>query len=156
MKILVALDPSTCSESALDFVARIRWPAGSRTLVLSVLQPVAGPLGPFDAAASLQESREQRRRVEVLVSHARRVLRQAGQSAEARLAEGSPGDVVVDVARDESVDLVVVGSRGRRGIARLLGSVSNHVVAHAPCSVLIVKSAREPGPDAARAGEGTP
>ena len=40
MKILIALDASPHSERALDFVTRMRWPAGSRVIVLSVLQPI--------------------------------------------------------------------------------------------------------------------
>jgi hypothetical protein len=46
------------------------------------------------------------------------------------------------MARAERSDLVVVGSHGRSGLSRLLiGSVASHVVIHAPCSVLVVKTA---------------
>lgn len=55
------------------------------------------------------------------------------------VTEGRPGDVLVDAARD--ADLVVVGSRGRGGFkGALLGSVSQHVVQHAPCPVVIVRA----------------
>ena len=52
-----------------------------------------------------------------------------------------PGvDLYGDVARSEHADLVVVGSHGHTGIAKvLLGSVASHIVSHAPCSVLVVK-----------------
>lgn len=54
------------------------------------------------------------------------------------VTEGAPGDVLVDAARD--ADLVVVGSRGRGGFkGALLGSVSQHVVQHASCPVVIVR-----------------
>jgi nucleotide-binding universal stress UspA family protein len=47
---------------------------------------------------------------------------------------------IVAVATREAVDLVVVGSHGRSGLQKLLlESVSSHVVAHTPCSVLVVK-----------------
>jgi universal stress protein A len=46
----------------------------------------------------------------------------------------------VDEARREKADLIVVGSHGRSGMAKLLlGSVAAHVVSHAPCSVLVVR-----------------
>ena len=58
---------------------------------------------------------------------------------EARLAEGDPAEALVAAA--EGADLLVVGSRGRTGIASaLLGSVSRHVVSHAPCPVVVVKA----------------
>lgn len=53
---------------------------------------------------------------------------------------GDAGKWISSTARDWAADLVVVGRRGRRGITEiLLGSVSNYVLHHAPCSVLIVQ-----------------
>jgi len=58
---------------------------------------------------------------------------------EARLAEGDAAEALVDEA--EGAELLVVGSRGRSGIASvLLGSVSRHVVSHAPRPVVVVKA----------------
>jgi nucleotide-binding universal stress UspA family protein len=56
-----------------------------------------------------------------------------------RVAQGHPVSVLLDAAVD--ADLLVVGSRGHGGFAgMLLGSVSEHVVAHAPCAVVVIKS----------------
>lgn len=53
---------------------------------------------------------------------------------------GRPAELVVDVAREWGADLIVVGSHGKGFWGRLtLGSVSDAVVHHAPCSVLIVR-----------------
>jgi nucleotide-binding universal stress UspA family protein len=53
---------------------------------------------------------------------------------------GDPADEIVRLATINRVDLVVIGSRGLRGLNRILqGSVSSQVVADAPCSVLVVK-----------------
>lgn len=59
---------------------------------------------------------------------------------ESRLAEGDAAEVLVEEAA--KAELLVVGSRGRSGIASvLLGSVSRHVVSHASCPVVVVKTA---------------
>jgi nucleotide-binding universal stress UspA family protein len=56
------------------------------------------------------------------------------------LRSGDPDDELVHVAIDEGADLLVVGSHEHRGIERfLLGSTSEKVLRHAPCSVLVVK-----------------
>jgi nucleotide-binding universal stress UspA family protein len=60
---------------------------------------------------------------------------------ERKLVEGDPAHVLETEARE--ADLVVVGSRGRSALAAaLLGSVSKHVVDHAPCPVVVVKAPR--------------
>lgn len=63
----------------------------------------------------------------------------AGISAEFTQNAGSPGRVICDMAQIWDADLIVMGSRGRSGLTELLlGSVSNYVLHHAPCSVHIV------------------
>lgn len=55
---------------------------------------------------------------------------------------GDPGRVICDVACSWEADLIIVGNRGRTGLSEfLLGSVSNYVMHHAPCSVLVVHGA---------------
>lgn len=55
---------------------------------------------------------------------------------------GEAGHWICDVAKNWEADLVVLGRRGRTGLAEaLLGSVSNHVVHHGPCSVMVIQSA---------------
>jgi nucleotide-binding universal stress UspA family protein len=57
------------------------------------------------------------------------------------MAMGRPERTLVRVAERDEVDLVVVGHRGIGGVTRvLLGSVSEHVAHHAPCSVLVVRA----------------
>jgi nucleotide-binding universal stress UspA family protein len=60
-------------------------------------------------------------------------------SVETRTATGDPAAVLVEVAREVSADLLVVGRRGGDFVARtLLGSVAQRVVQQAPCDVLVV------------------
>jgi nucleotide-binding universal stress UspA family protein len=58
--------------------------------------------------------------------------------AETRVLRGSPGAVLCDLAAELDATALVLGSRGRGGLTRaLLGSVSDHVVRHASCPVVI-------------------
>ncbi|MBW4646115.1 MAG: universal stress protein [Goleter apudmare HA4340-LM2] len=63
----------------------------------------------------------------------------AGINAEFTQSLGDPGRLICNLARNWNADLIVMGRRGRSGLAELfLGSVSNYVLHHAPCSVQIV------------------
>ena len=84
-----------------------------------------------------------------------------GRRVERLILHGHAGAAIVDDAREMEADLVVVGNRGHGTIeSMLLGSVSRHVVSHAPCSVLVGRSSRigsvlfaTDGSDSARAAE---
>jgi nucleotide-binding universal stress UspA family protein len=53
---------------------------------------------------------------------------------------GDARDVVVDVARQQNAELIVIGTHGRRGLRRaVLGSVAEGVLRYAPCPVLVVR-----------------
>jgi nucleotide-binding universal stress UspA family protein len=142
VKILVAVDSSSHSQHALEFITRMRWPAGSRMIVMSVVQPVAGIVAsaydPLPAPPELEQ--EHRASVHETVARAERLLRESGFATESRIADGDPRTALVETAKHERTNLIVVGSRGHSGVTKLmLGSVSSHVVTHAPCSVLVVK-----------------
>jgi Universal stress protein UspA and related nucleotide-binding proteins len=55
------------------------------------------------------------------------------------LEMGSPKTEIVRVANENKVDLIIVGSHGRHGLALLLGSTANGVLHHATCDVLAVR-----------------
>jgi nucleotide-binding universal stress UspA family protein len=70
----------------------------------------------------------------------KRILTEAGLETHLLLAEGDPASEVVKAARDGGFDLIVVGHRGQSPVrAFLLGSVSDRVVNHAHCSVLVAR-----------------
>lgn len=63
-----------------------------------------------------------------------------GIEATGRVEHGFPGETICDVARGDRFELIVIGSRGAGVLKRvLLGSVTEHVLRHAPCPVLVVR-----------------
>jgi nucleotide-binding universal stress UspA family protein len=144
MKVIIGVDESGCSEAAVAWVKKMPWPRDTRIVVLSVARPAVGAYAEVYAPQAPymeQVMEEQVRHHQELSSRAERQLREAGFATEARIAEGDPRIALVDTARTERADMVVVGSHGRTGITKLLlGSVAHHVVTHAPCTVVVVKS----------------
>jgi universal stress protein A len=63
------------------------------------------------------------------------------ESATAKVTVGKPAEEILQVARDEAVDLIVMGTHGRTGLRHvLLGSIAETVVRTAPCPVFTVKA----------------
>jgi nucleotide-binding universal stress UspA family protein len=66
----------------------------------------------------------------------------AFKKVEARVAQGSPADKIIETAQKEGVDLIVMGTHGRKGLERaIFGSVCDKVVRSAPCPVLTINPA---------------
>lgn len=78
--------------------------------------------------------------IKPIADRVRDLLVADGVSARSVVLEGRPADQIVQAARDNDCDLIVVGCQGRSGLDRLLmGSVSQQVVVQAACPVLVVK-----------------
>ena len=141
MNVLVGLDDSPCSETVLSHIEKAEWPKGTRFLVLSAVAPIF--VGPGEATAADAIGRlleEQEKYHQEIAQRGTDRLKKAGLTAAARMVVGDPRSALLDTARAEHTDLIVVGSHGRRGIQKLLiGSVASHVVTHAPCSVLVIR-----------------
>ena len=147
MKVLLAVDGSACSEAAIDAVIEQHRAEGTAVRVLSVLEwprnlPDSMMFAEGAAAADqvLSVHEEERRRTAAVADAAVRRLARAGFSAAAEVREGDARHEIVDAAAAWGADAVVVGSHGRRRLERLLvGSVSEGVVRHAPCSVEVIR-----------------
>jgi nucleotide-binding universal stress UspA family protein len=148
MRIIIGVDQSPFSTAAVELVRRMSWPEGSSAVVITAVKPIV--MATPEAYVMMAEQVEGLRR-EQLAQGARYVktveadLASSGLKAESRAVDGDPREVLVEACRAEGADLIVLGSHGRTGLAKLLmGSVASHVVTHAPCSVLIVR--RPPAP----------
>ena len=143
MKILIGVDDSPHSRAAVEYVRKMTWPKDSTIEVLSVVRPVVALYaeayvpGPTYVGTMNEEVT---RFHQETAAKAERELQRTGLRTEARILNGDPRTELVEAARAERADLLVVGSHGRTGMAKLLmGSVASYVVTHAPCSVMVVK-----------------
>ena len=149
MRILLAIDDSECSAAAVHAVIAQFAPQHSEVFVLHADEwpkalPDAMAFAEGSAAAhSILGLHELRRRdAGALVASAAAQLRAAGFATTTTIREGDARQVILASAGEWHADLIVLGSHGRTGFDRLiLGSVSDGVAGHAPCSVEIVRAA---------------
>lgn len=96
----------------------------------------------FDAAQEIEERAEMNEELD-------RLIRLLAVPAEGRVESGEPGVAICQVAEEEAAAVVVLGSHGHGWLQRvLLGSVSHHVLQHAPCPVLVMRLERPPSGEA--------
>jgi nucleotide-binding universal stress UspA family protein len=147
VRILVAIDGSPCSEAVVHSVSARPWPPDSEIRILTVVSSRL-PLIPEPtltlAAAYETVLAESRSRAPATVNSAASEIRAAQPQLHVMtsILEGSPKRVIVEEAQEWPADLIVLGSHGFGVASRfLLGSVSQAVALHAPCSVEIVRGA---------------
>jgi nucleotide-binding universal stress UspA family protein len=133
--ILLATDLSPASTGASARALDLAHDLGADLLVMSAIDPDATPDNLARRVGHLRLERELAAQQVVTRGRSR------GVRVRFLIWDGSPGEAIVDVANSEQVDMVVVGSHGRGPVGRaLVGSVSDYVVRHAPCPVLVVRA----------------
>ena len=144
-RILVATDFSPASAPAFDRALALARGMSAQLLVLHAYQDGALPeLGFAPTGCYEAWDREVCAQADLRLAPLMARAREQGVEAEALLVPGFPGEAIVEAARQRRADLVVMGTHGRRGVARLvLGSVAASVLASAPCPVMTERG--EPG-----------
>ncbi len=154
-KILVALDLSDSNKVVFDRALALAVATQSSLMLLHVPSSSAqdgGPLLPIAATGDYytvmsdfawsryqSEWKEyEQRSLETLRRYAQQAS-QAGVTVELTQSGSQPSRAICDLAKNWEADTIVVGSHRRKGLSELLvGSVSNYVMHHAPCPVLVV------------------
>lgn len=144
MKIVIGIDDSPHSRAALEYVKQMKWPTGTRVVLMAAAQPLYTMVGMGGAAYPQEVHDEELRRHEEMAARLERELAGAGFQTSAKVLFGDPRDALIETVKLEGADLLIVGSHGRTGFDKLLmGSVASYVVTHAPCNVLVVKLPRK-------------
>jgi len=148
MHVLVATDGSPSSIAAARAAAELLRAAEQVTLVTVLTEVPGDDAGGFEGSVytpweqdklwkqELAEAGEELERTAAALTNAK---------VDKRIEVGDVAGTVCRVAAEIHVDVIVVGSHGRGAIERiLLGSVSEHIVRHAPCPVLVVRPEPKP------------
>ncbi len=141
-RILVPVDFSSHSRNALLFAKRLAGALDARLVVLHVHEP-NGYMGTDTLVmmpVDLTSKRWEQTRSEVMRELQQFLGAQREDTSEVRVEPGLPGDVIPTIARAAEIDLIVMGTHGRTGLARLvLGSVAESVMRKAHCPVVTLK-----------------
>ncbi|MNP43405.1 Stress response protein NhaX [compost metagenome] len=139
--ILVAYDGSKASKKALDHAIALGQATPSAKLtVIHVFGFPRAYFGEAYASIPATVTKEYFDLSEQTVQEAKDRLDAAGVTGTVKMIQGSPAEVVLDYAKVNETDVIVIGSRGLGGIREfVLGSVSHNVVQHARVPVLVVK-----------------
>ena len=145
MKILLATDGTGYSAAALEMIEKFKLSGADEVKIVSVVD-MSVPFTVDVYGSNLTASAEIEKAAR---ENADKVLQTAGQSISEKIGDvqittevlyGSPESRIVETAEAMNADLIIVGSHGYNRWERLLlGSVSDSVVHHAPCSVLVVR-----------------
>ena len=152
-KILATIDNSHRSQSVFDTAVSLAQATGASLMLLHILseEDPGYPILPTYAYYSVlkgnddgifhQKFDEYEQRQAEFLRHLTQKAIALGINAESAQLSGIPGWEICELANTWSADLIIVGSRGLKGVKEMfVGSVSNYVTHHAPCSVLIVRS----------------
>ncbi|MFT4582554.1 MAG: nucleotide-binding universal stress UspA family protein [Gammaproteobacteria bacterium] len=149
-RILLATDGSEGSLRAARFVASLALPLAAHVTMLSVhseealmmqtMGPVAWPAALPDSGLNFEEIKAATEKQAALTT-LQETKQALGNLPDVEIVQvwGQIAEAICDYASANSIDLIVIGSRGHSTFARLLlGSVSSQVAQHSPCPVTIV------------------
>ena len=145
--ILVPTDFSEYANYALNYAIELAKTLQARLTVLYVLHVSSLALGEaspavLDATLETMETNAQQQ-----TNIALDRVKQAGLQGANTIVEGTPFQAIIETAESRDVDLIIMGTHGRKGLTHaLMGSVAEKVVRLAPCPVLVTRGASEAPP----------
>ena len=133
--VAVGTDGSDTAGRAVGAALELAERFGARLVVLSAFDGGSGRLSHSVHPEWASNAAEQ---VERILAVAEETAAERGIECSTAMAEGDPGEVLVELAERQGADVIVVGHKGKE--RRVLGSVPNTVTHKASCSVLVVKT----------------
>ena len=144
-RIVVAVDHSEPSMRAAEFAADLAGKYGAELVLLIVARDVGAPDPGMEAFAQMEHIRDSMPALHVealrdgLSALRDQLMLKGASKVSTEAIVGDPAEQILDFAKDDKADLIVLGSRGHGRLAGLLlGSVAQKVVALANCPVLVV------------------
>jgi nucleotide-binding universal stress UspA family protein len=143
-KILVPTDGSVLSEQATATAIELARLYGATIAAFSVAEPP--PILSAEAAMAIDLGVETEQRQQIALQNVEKVAqaaRAAGVACETAIAYSAvPHQEIINAAAANKCDLIFMASHGRHGLSRLLaGSVAEHVLAHSPIAVMVLRPA---------------
>ncbi|MBE0582923.1 MAG: universal stress protein [Desulfofustis sp.] len=136
-RIVAAIDGSDYSDLVLDKAIQYATLLNASVLLVYCHKKFPTLLGEPQRNAQIAEIISQ---AEALIKPYQERLEEVGITCESRLMEEPAAAMIIDIARIEECELIIMGSRGLNNLTGLLvGSVTNQVLQSAPCSVLVVR-----------------
>ncbi len=143
--ILVTTDFSKYADSGLRKALELAKPFNAKITIMhaaetfsSEIYPAIGELAVPVMVNNPEQEKKHIERIKKKLSGLLKDLEYDEERIELVTISGHPVDSIIDYAVKHDNDLIVMGSHGRRGLARLLGSSTNGVINHAPCDILTV------------------
>src|SRR5688500_15882602 len=131
--ILFPTDFSHAGDAALEYAASLARDSAGKLIIAHVEEPLPAYIGEGYYGVPNPPNPEARRMREAIKPP-------AAVNVEQRLLLGEPAEEIVRFAKEENVDMIVMGTHGRTGFSRLLlGSVTEQIVRRAPCPLLTIK-----------------
>ncbi|MBX9257046.1 universal stress protein [Desmonostoc muscorum CCALA 125] len=135
-KILVAIDDSPATATVFTKALELAQKDAAQLMISHTIELAVSS----QATMNLVELKIETEQAQGLLRFYYHKAKAQGILAEFSYQTGDPGTNICDLAQSWGADLIVLGRRGLKGFAEFLaGSVSNHVVHHAPCCVLVVQ-----------------
>ncbi len=148
MKVLLATDGTKYGEAAAEMLGKIKLADGDEVKIICVVDmalPMAIDIyGGYIPDTTEMEKVARENAAQVVADTSEKVRGSFGDakvSLSTDILFGSPDSRIVETAEEMKTDLIIIGSHGYKQWERLLlGSVSDSVVHHAPCSVMVVRT----------------
>ena len=141
-RILHPTDFSDCSALAFEIAIDMAKQNSATLIVLHVVESLGADNASMGQARTELEPETYRKR---LMEEIKKIAPPEGSKipVEHVVAEGDPADQIDRFAKENKIDLIVMGTHGRTGMARfLMGSVTEKALRHTPCPVLVIRTAR--------------